>query len=191
MRPREKSPRAAASVRPVQGSFARASNLGHENFRLLDSRAAVCSKDARSPERQSLSASVTCTTQELLCNRLAGFGFAGPGRNFEHLRRIEGVFHSHGRTLRLGRSARGRLAERRGVGDRRHRRVPNRRRPQGRDRSTHKCHSEGHVTHEVDSRRAPGGKVLVLSHNRYPCASTRTPCSASLSGATATSPATR
>ena len=51
----------SASVRPVQGSFARPSNLGHESFRLLDRRAAVWLKVARSPERQSLGASVTCT----------------------------------------------------------------------------------------------------------------------------------
>lgn len=50
---------ASASVRPVQCSFARPS--GHENFRLLDRRAAVWLNVARSPERQSLGAPVTCT----------------------------------------------------------------------------------------------------------------------------------
>jgi hypothetical protein len=53
--------RASTSVRPVQGSFARASNLSHQSFGLLGRRAVVWSKVARSPERQSLGASVSCT----------------------------------------------------------------------------------------------------------------------------------
>jgi hypothetical protein len=84
------------------------------------------------------------------------------------------------RTLRLGRSGLGHLGDWLSSGDRRLRRrqVPIRRRPQQRHRHSQNCHSEGHVTYEVDSRRAPVGRVLVPRHEfdgarfigMHPCA---------------------
>src|ERR1700728_1006060 len=167
MRPGKSQHAQPPQFAPFKATFLPAGELpGYEYLRLLDRGAALWLTVAHSTERQSLGASNTCTAHKQLCNRLVGFGFGGPVRKLEHLPRIEGVFYPHRRPLWLGSSSRWHFWQSRGAGDRQRgrRRVPIRRRPQEHDRNTHNCHSEGHVANEIDSRRARGGKVLVLRH---------------------------